>query len=86
MKFRKLIIGIFIVTAVVCSGGDLLLSSNTYTNHPKVSEVVAENNLNPEEGEIKEKKELPETALLYKFTLKIAQRFKSSPPRASPPV
>ena len=86
MKFKKLIIGIFIVTAVVCSGGDLSLPQNTYANYPKVSEVVTEDTLKLEKEETKEKKEQPETALLYKFTIKIAQRFKSSPPRASPSV
>jgi len=88
MKFRKFLLGLFLLTAVVCCGVEVSSFSDGYCSREVASYVVVSHQrreLPPSASALPVKREV-ETELRYKFTVKISHRFNSSPPRASPTV
>ncbi len=87
MRLKKLIIGVFLITAVVCGGVDLSGFSTGYNSSPKAAFLISSpqsEELTSQEVSLPTEREVS-TELRYNFTLKISHRFNSFPPRASPP-
>ena len=87
MKFRKFLIGVFLITAAVCGGGDFSVLSPGYsptdvTTHVLVLQRHCEEKTEPASSHHLRRE--VDTDLHYNFTFKISHRFNSSPPRASP--
>jgi len=83
---RKLIVGVFLITAVVCGGVDLSTFSTGHDSSPKAAFLVSSHQseeLTSQEVSLPTEREV-RTELRYNFTLKISHRFNSFPPRASP--
>jgi len=88
MRFRKFLLGLFLLTAVVCCGVEVSGFSNGYSSREVTSYIVVSHQkreLSPSTSALPVEREV-ETELRYKFTVKISHRFNSSPPRASPTV
>lgn len=88
MKFRKFLIGFFLLTAVICCGVEVSGFSDGHYSREVASYVVVSHQrreLSPSAPALPVEREA-ETELRYKFTVKISHRFNSSPPRASPTV
>ncbi len=83
MKLKKAIIGILLITSIICSGSASSAYCGCVFKSPTPQLIVE--NFSEEEGEGKVLEiESPKSDIIYKFTIKIAQRFSSFPPRASP--
>lgn len=87
MKFRKFLIGVFLITVTVCGGGDFSTFSPGYSaTNVTTCVLVLHRHCEEEAGSASPRhlRREADTDLHYKFTFKISYRFNSSPPRASP--
>ena len=85
MKLKKLLIGVFLITAVVCGSVEVSRFSEAFSSSPAACVVVSHSRKESiSTAELPPREKTAETELRYNFTVKISHRFNSSPPRASP--